>query len=279
MCFANLSAQKTNLLLWDFRGANGTGSSAVVWVQSLDNSLSPDSCGTNNASAEFNSEQANTNRYLKKASDAIDGFAISTNWGNPNVATGDLYWYIYNVNTIGFSNIGVNYQQWSSNTGPGRFNVQARVGSDGLWTTLNSTPYALTDGRTVTTKYFTFPLPEGCANQSRIDIRFIRADDYQVNGTTVISSGGMSRIDNIRIYGEPIVATGYNNKKSNFIKVAASNGKIKILGAKDFNATIYSVSGIKVFEVKKLDNEQEILLPSNSIYIVKVNNKAYKVQL
>ncbi len=274
----NLNAQVA-LALWDFRVADGTGSTAVVWVQSLDNSLSPDSCGTNNTNAKFNSEQTNTNRYLKKASDAIDGYAISTNWGNPTVANGDLYWYIYNVNTKGYDNIGIRFQQWSSNTGAGRFDIQARVGSDGIWTKLNTSPYALTDGRTVTTKYFSFPLPAGCADQDRIDIRIIRADDYQVNGTTVIASGGMSRIDNIRVYGEVLTPTNIMNKESDHVKVTASNNKLIISEAAGSNVKVYNLTGSKVLELQNIKAREEAELSTGHIYIVKVNDKIFKTQL
>ncbi len=277
-CFTAMALNKS-LLLWDFRAANGTGSTAVVWVQSLENSLSPDSCGTNNINAKFNSEQTDATRYLKKASDTLDGYAIATNWGNVGSVVNDLYWYIYNVNTTGYDNIGIRYQQWSSNSGPGKFNIQARVGSAGSWTTLNTLPYSLTDGRYVATKYFSFPLPEGFANQSRIDIRIIRADDYQVNGTSVIASGGMSRIDNIRVYGEVRGSTDIMNKESDHIKVTVSNGRLVISEAAGENVNIYNLAGSKILEIQNIKAREEAELPAGQIYIVKVKDKKFKVKL
>lgn len=206
-------------------------------------------------------------------------YVYSTNW---NTTTPEKYWWVYGLNTIGCTDLQV-YSKHSNSTGySSAFKIQYRLGGvGGTWTdfygpfdvtktvTLNN-PLSVGDGPTPKNPAI---LPKECEEQSSLEIRYLL--------TTPQSSGsGQVRIDSVVVSAMMLETTTLLNKnETNNVKVVSANNKIKIFGAEGLNAIIYTVSGIKVGELKSLTNEQEIIVPDKSVYIVKVNNKAFKVHL
>ncbi len=102
----------------------------------------------------------------------------------------------------------------------------------------------------------------------------------QVRVRVSAATGSTSRLlfDNISIddTNEP---AGIDTNSENNVRVFGSNGKINILGAEGLAATVYSLAGSKISMVDSMGINQTFNLPTNTLYIVKIGGKAYKVKL
>ena len=118
-------------------------------------------------------------------------------------AVGD--YYQFSVSTLGFSNVGISFDQASSNTGPGHFALQ--YSTDGSTFTpfgsnysvlANASPNPVWNTSTSSSIYTsTIDLSSVAAlnNDSAIYIRLVDADTVSANGGTV-ATGGTDRVDN-----------------------------------------------------------------------------------
>jgi hypothetical protein len=124
-------------------------------------------------------------------------------------AVGD-YWQ-FSTSTIGFTGIGVSYDQTGSNTGPGKYGLFystdgttftqfGGVGND--YTVINAAWSAT--GSPFTTTHYTFDLSTITAldNASTVYFRVQDTSTTSINGGTV-AAGGTGRIDNFTIVPEP----------------------------------------------------------------------------
>ena len=151
--------------------------------------------------------------------------------------------------------------------------LQYRDGSTGTWVSVGDPVFInVVSETTIPAKFDNVQLPAAAEGVTALELRFLQTGfDPATNPTTT-----QSRIDNVLVTGVSTL-TDVNKREANTIKVVAANGKINIQGAEGLNATIYTVSGIKVSEIKTLASEQEINASSNAIYIVNVAGKAFKV--
>lgn len=157
---------------------------------------------------------------------SASGFHASaaTAWSNPvgNGSTESLSsnnwdiddYYQFEVSTEGFENIELTFDQLSSSTGPGEFQVQystdgsvftdfgsiylVRSSSSLAW---NSTTYNSTD-----TFSFDLSAISGLNDQETVFFRVTMASDTAANGG-LVASGGTSRIDNVTVLGAPIATS------------------------------------------------------------------------
>jgi len=149
--------------------------------------------------------------------------------------------------------------------------LQYRDGSTGTWVSVGDPVFInVVSETTIPAKFDNVQLPAAAEGVTALEIRFLQT---AFDGTATTTQ---SRIDNVLITAVSTL-TDVNKREANSIKVAAANGKINIQGAEGLNATIYTVSGIKVSDIKTLASEQEINASSNAIYIVNVAGKPFKV--
>lgn len=206
-------------------------------------------------------------------------YVYSTNW---NSLTPEKYWWVYGLNTTGCTNIQISSKHSNSTTTPNyALKIQYRIGGEtGTWTdfygpfdvtktvTLNNAT-AIGDGPTPETPAI---LPTACEEQSSLEIRYLLT-------TAALASGVQVRLDAV-IVSAMMETTGINKKEEcPTIKVLAVNGKLAITGAAGLNVKVYNLTGSKVLELQNIKAIEETALSSGQIYIVKVNNKAYKVHL
>lgn len=122
--------------------------------------------------------------------------ARATGWDN---GADTKYWQVF-FTTVGYDSLFLTSKQRSSNTGPGNFKIQYKIGSIGTWVDI---PNATVADTSAWTQMYTDSLPSACNNTDSVYIRWIMTDDNAVNGSAVISSGA-SNIDDIKIWGHNI---------------------------------------------------------------------------
>ena len=134
--------------------------------------------------------------------------------GSPNSlsvntwAVGD--YFQFQVSTIGFTGIGVSYDQTSSSTGPRDFNFT--YSTDGsTFTTFSSytvlqnggAPNSAWNGTTSSSAYsYSFDLSSVTAidNQATVFFRLVNSSTINVTGTNVVAAGGTDRVDNFSVF-------------------------------------------------------------------------------
>lgn len=118
-------------------------------------------------------------------------------------AVGDTWQF--QVNTLGFHNVGLSWDQTSSNTGPRNYNLDFSLDSGSTWTTVtsysvlaNAAPNAW--NTTINNPAATFsPALAGVAdNQASVWFRLIDVGTTSANGGTV-AAGGTDRVDNFTL--------------------------------------------------------------------------------
>lgn len=120
---------------------------------------------------------------------------ISTNGWNSTVS--EKYWLIP-FSSLGYHTLSFSFEISGSNTGPRDFIVQYRIGEDGEWQIIPSSPPLQV---TTTNETFDFSLPETTSNQASVFIRLLLNGNTSVNGSTIGTSGS-SRLDNIFIQAD-----------------------------------------------------------------------------
>ena len=130
---------------------------------------------------------------------SVESFS-STLW-----AVGD-YW-LFEVSTLGYNNVGLSWDQASSSTGPRDFNLDYSLNSGSTWTTVGSTYTVLLNGTPnvawTSSSYnpaFTFsPALAGAVdNQASVWFRLIDVSTISANGGAVATTG-TDRVDNFTV--------------------------------------------------------------------------------
>jgi hypothetical protein len=119
-------------------------------------------------------------------------------------AVGDSWQF--QVNTLGFNNVGLSWDQTSSGTGPRDFNLDYSINGGSSWTTVtaynvlaNAAPNPTWNATTSSSLYTFIPDLTGVAdNEASVWFRLIDVDTTSANGGTV-ASGGTDRIDNVTV--------------------------------------------------------------------------------
>jgi hypothetical protein len=119
-------------------------------------------------------------------------------------AVGDSWQF--QVNTLGFNNVGLSWDQTSSGTGPRDFNLDYSINGGSSWTTVtaynvlaNAAPNPTWNATTSSSLYTFTPDLTGVAdNEASVWFRLIDVDTTSANGGTV-ASGGTDRIDNVTV--------------------------------------------------------------------------------
>jgi PEP-CTERM motif len=119
-------------------------------------------------------------------------------------AVGD-YW-LFQVSTLGYNNVGLSFDQASSNTGPRDYDLEYSLNNGGSWTTLNSysvlanaSPNPTWSTTTYNSIYTFTPDLGGVAdNQASVWFRLIDTSTVSANGGGV-GTGGADRVDNFTV--------------------------------------------------------------------------------
>ena len=119
-------------------------------------------------------------------------------------AVGDSW--LFQVNTLGFQNVGLSWDQTSSNTGPRDYNLDYSLNNGSTWTTVLSysvlanaapnTPWTATAYNAAFT--FTPTLAGAVDDQASVTFRLINTDTVSANGG-VVAATGTDRVDNFTV--------------------------------------------------------------------------------
>lgn len=192
------SVKATDISLWTFETSLPLATdSATLTGVTAEGGVSPGTASGVHASALTD--------YSNPAGNGSAESFSANNW-----AVGD--YYQFQVSTIGFTGIGVSYDQISSSTGPGQFNFQ--YSTDGsLFTTVGSTysvlvnaaPDLWSSGIPVTTTSFFYDLSTVTAlnNQAAVYFRLTDASTVAANGGPVATTG-TDRVDNFLVMTPPV---------------------------------------------------------------------------
>lgn len=140
---------------------------------------------------------------------------------------GDYYQVL--VSTVGFTNINLSFNQYSSGTGPRDFAV--KYSTDGSTFTQFAT--YMSGNAVWTTNTFDLSAITALANASAVYIRLVDNSTNAANGTGIVGSSGTSRIDNVTVSGtvpgapsiitQPQGVTNYFGDTASFTVVAGGN--------------------------------------------------------
>lgn len=118
-------------------------------------------------------------------------------------AVGD-YW-LFQVNTLGLNNVGLSWDQTSSNTGPKDYNLDYSLNSGVSWNTVssysvlaNASPNAWSASTPVPSATFSPNLAGVVDNQASVWFRLIDTDTVSANGG-VVAVAGTDRVDNVTV--------------------------------------------------------------------------------
>ena len=119
-------------------------------------------------------------------------------------AVGDSWQF--QVSTLDINNVGLSWDQTSSNTGPKDYNLDYSLNSGLSWTTVssysvlaNAAPNPAWNGTTSSSLYTFTPALAGVAdNQASVWFRLINTDTVSANGG-VVAAGGTDRVDNFTV--------------------------------------------------------------------------------
>ena len=118
-------------------------------------------------------------------------------------AVGDSWQF--QVSTLGFNNVGLSWDQTSSNTGPKDYNLDYSLNSGLSWTTVssysvlaNAAPNAWSTATSVPAATFSPALAGAVDNQASVWFRLINTDTVSANGGTV-AVAGTDRVDNFTV--------------------------------------------------------------------------------
>jgi hypothetical protein len=144
--------------------------------------------------------------YTSPAGNGSSHSFSSTNW-----AIGDLYQFA--TSTVGFQNIGISYDQTSSSTGPGRFDLS--YSTDGTTFTaiaagnviqVNGSPNVAWSPSSYNSVYlFTYDLSGITALNNAATVYFRLTDSATTSaGGATVAVGGTDRVDNFTIGVVPL---------------------------------------------------------------------------
>ncbi len=144
--------------------------------------------------------------------------AKASGWDGGN---GTKYWQI-EISTTGYQDLTVSSRQYSSLGGPRDFELQYRIGSGGVWTSLPNGNGTVTVAQDWTTGILNaVDLPSEASNQSSVYLRWIMTSDHTLDGMQFVTPGGGSRIDDIIISGNSV--TGNPTIEINSYSLATGN--------------------------------------------------------
>lgn len=145
--------------------------------------------------------------------------AAATDWSTPagngsanslsanEWAVGD--YFQFEVSTLGLENITLAWDQTGSNTGPGRFDLEYRVGNTGPftvglddYTVVNGSWNATTPTLIPTSYALDLSAITALNNQAVVQFRITMANTTSISGATV-AAGGTGRVDNFTVNGVP----------------------------------------------------------------------------
>ncbi len=163
--------------------------------------------GTGPYSPEVGSGSATAVGLGTISNPAGNGSSHSFSANGWNVGTS---YYQFQVSTLGYNNVTLSYDQTSSNTGPGLFNLEYTTDgvnfftvSSGYSVLANASPNPVWNGTTSSSLYsFNYNLSSiaGLNNQSVVDFLIVDASTTSANGGTVAGTG-TDRVDNVIVTG------------------------------------------------------------------------------
>jgi len=138
------------------------------------------------------------------------GNGSTNSWSSAYWAIGD--YYQFSVSTLGFSGITLSFDQTSSNTGPGGYNLA--YSTDGstfynftsytvLANAAPNTPWSVAIYNSAYTFNFNLSSISALNNQSTIFIRLVDNSTVSANGGGV-GTGGTDRVDNFLVSASPV---------------------------------------------------------------------------
>jgi len=235
--------------------------------------------GTNTDSIADGGITANSTKVIK-ALGGVSAINFSTNgltnksaqatqWDNGN---GTKYWQIEfstkEYNTLTLSAI---VRSGGNNPGPKDYKTQYKVGKLGTWTDVPSG--AVVAGNDWTTGVQTnLSLPSNCNDKDTVFIRWIMTSNLDYTGTTDVLSTGISKMDNIYIYGQLITnVKELSNCKINIYPIPAQ--KLINIDSKEniSEIQIYNLLGEVILKMQNLEKNQKVDVSNfnKGIYFVK----------
>jgi len=149
--------------------------------------------------------------------------SVNTDWTTPagNGSANSLSaneWTIgdyfqYEVSTLGYTGITLAWDQTGSNTGPGKFDLEYRVGNSGPFivglddfTVLNGSWNGTTPTMIATSYILDLSAITALENQPVVQFRITQANATSISGATV-ATGGTGRVDNFTVSAIPEPST------------------------------------------------------------------------
>jgi hypothetical protein len=203
----NICGLRSITLLSAVLGASVTASASVIADWTFETSA-PATAGPFNpesGAGQASGSHAGTSTYSSPAGNGSSHSFSSTNW-----AVGD--YYQFKVSTTGLSNIDLTFDQTSSNTGPGNFQLEYSTTGSGFtnfgsaYTVLaNSAPNPPWNATTGSSLYtITDDLSSITALNNAPAVYFRLADSSTVSANGgVVASGGTDRVDNVIVQSVP----------------------------------------------------------------------------
>ncbi len=122
-------------------------------------------------------------------------------------------YFQYQVSTVGFTGITLSWDQTGSNTGPGRFDLEYRVGNSDPFT-VGSNDYTVVNGSwngttptmSPTSYFLDLSGITALDNQPIVQFRITQANTTAITGGTV-AAGGTGRVDNFTVTAIPEPST------------------------------------------------------------------------
>jgi hypothetical protein len=113
-------------------------------------------------------------------------------------------------------------------------------------------------------------MPWGINNQSVIELRFLMTANYSPEGSTP-----QTRFQEILITADAYTNVGELQMEN--IRVFNNAGRLSIRNAGGSDVEVYSITGAKVMEIQNVNDIEGVALPTGQLYIVRIDNQAFKV--
>lgn len=226
--------QRVNIAKWTFPTGN-------------ESDLFPDQANTLNADKSISTTGVTSAIAFKNG--ATTKAAQASGWNNGQ----DVKSWQVEINTTGYTKILVSSKQTAggSNPGPRDFKLQYRIGSAGEWSDITGSTIVVGNDW-ITGAFSNLPLPDDCANQGSLYLRWIMTSNLDVAGNT-LAANGIAKIDDISVTGE--AASGIETSEAIGVNVNLYPNPcadhLLIESEKELNRIeLYNLVGMKVTDLE-----------------------------
>ncbi len=251
---------QTILAAWTFPSGTPTDSLADISV--------PQNSGKSIKAIGSSAIDYTKNGYTTKSAQTI-------NWDNGN---GTKYWKI-EVSSMGYHNLHLSSRQQSGGNNPGPRDFKIQYSTD-----LGSHWIDVPNGSILTANDFTtafvdsISLPTACDNTPSLTLRWLMNSDTSSTGT-MVAAAGVSKIDDIYVYGETLISINENTAESCKIFPNPAKDYIHISSPKHYDKIIIiNYLGKLCWESTALENIN-ISSFENGVYFMQLYRKGTLVSV